>query len=140
MLVIGGRAEQSSSLLEVGADRPVGRVELRVDHRQRALVGARQPRPVGAVAAVGLDHELGPEPMRLAQLEVVLAMVGRHVDEAGAAVGGDEVARQERPRLGIKPAAVVHRVAGDGAGEVRASVFLNYPWINPARPFADFWN
>ena len=58
--------------------------------------------------------------MRLAQVEVVLAVVGRHVDEAGAALGGDEVARQERARLGEEPAEVVHRVAGDGAGEVGA--------------------
>src|SRR5690606_37737726 len=66
------------------------------------------------------DHELGRDAVRLAQLEVVLAVIGRHVDEAGAALGGDELARQERPRLGVKPAEVVHRVAGNGAGEVGA--------------------
>ena len=62
----------------------------------------------------------GVQPVRLAQLEIVLAVVGRHVDEPGAGVGGDEIARQERPRLGEEPAEVVHRVAGDGAGEVGA--------------------
>ena len=62
----------------------------------------------------------GSMPMRLAQLEIVLAMVGRHVDQAGAALGGDELAGQERPRLGEEAAEMVHRVAGDGAGEVGA--------------------
>ena len=79
-----------------------------------------EPGPVLAVLAVGLDREHRVDAVRLAQLEVVLAVVGRHVDEAGAAVGGDEVAGQERPRLGEEPAEVVHRVAGDGAGEVGA--------------------
>ena len=45
-------------------------------------------------------------------------MVGRHVDEAGAGVGGDVVARQERPRLGEEAAEMVHRMAGDRAGEI----------------------
>ena len=58
--------------------------------------------------------------MRLAQREIVLAVIGRHVDEAGAGVGGDEIAGQERARLGEEPAEVVHRVAGDGSGEVGA--------------------
>ncbi len=40
--------------------------------------------------------------------------------EAGAGIGGDEVARQERARPGEKAAEVMHRVAGDGAGEVGA--------------------
>jgi hypothetical protein len=61
-------------------------------------------------------------PCALHSVEVVLAMVGRHVDEAGAAVGGDEIAGQERARGGVEPAEVVHRVAGDGAGKVGAFV------------------
>ena len=73
----------------------------------------------------------GSMPLRLAQLEIVLAMVGRHVDEAGALVGGDEVAGQERPRLGEEAAELVHRVAGDGAGEVGA---FDSPDIVSARP------
>ena len=62
-----------------------------------------------------LDREDRVDAVRLAQLEIVLAMVGRHVDEARALVGGDEVARQERPRLGEEAAELVHRVASDGA-------------------------
>ena len=57
-------------------------------------------------------------PLRLAQLEIILAMVGRHMDQAGAAVGGDEVAGQEGAGPGEEAAEMVHRVAGDGAGEV----------------------
>ena len=45
-------------------------------------------------------------------------MVGRHVDEAGAGVGGDMVAGQEGAGLGEEAAEMVHRVAGDGAGEL----------------------
>ena len=53
--------------------------------------------------------------MRLAQVEVVLAVVRRHVDEAGASIGGDEVAGEERARPREEAAEMVHRVAGDGA-------------------------
>eukprot|EP01035_Chromulina_nebulosa_P035392 gene35391-47566_t len=56
--------------------------------------------------------------MRLAQLEIVLAVIRRHMDETGAGIGGDEVAGQERARLGEEPAQRVHRVAGGGAGEL----------------------
>ncbi len=69
--------------------------------------------------------------MRLAQFEIVLAVVRRHMDESGAAVGGDEIAREEWARLGEEPAEVVHRVAGDGAGEFGA---LNEEFGRP-KPF-----
>ena len=57
--------------------------------------------------------------MRLAQREVILAMIRRHVDKAGAGIGGDEIARQEGAGLGKEAAEVVHWVTGDGAGEGR---------------------
>ena len=114
VLEVGGRGEQRAGLAQVGADRPVGRVELGVDHAALAA----EPQPVGPVEAARIDREHRVDAVRAAQLEIVLAMVGRHVDEARALVGGDEVARQERPRLGEEPAELVHRVAGDGAGEV----------------------
>ena len=69
---------------------PSGRVELVVDD---AALPA-EPQPVGPVLAVAFDREDRVDAVRLAQLEIVLAMVGRHVDEARALVGGDEVARQ----------------------------------------------
>jgi hypothetical protein len=62
----------------------------------------------------------------LAQQEVVLAMVRRHVDKAGAALGGDEIAGEERAGLGEEAAERVHRVAGDGAGEVGAFDLTNW--------------
>jgi hypothetical protein len=57
-------------------------------------------------------------PVRLAQQEIVLAMIRRHVNEAGALIGGDEIAGKERAGLGEEAAEMVHRVAGDRAGEV----------------------
>ena len=67
-----------------------------------------------------VDREHRIDPRRLADQEILLAMVGRHMDEAGAGVGGDMVGGQERPRPREEAAEMVHRVAGDGAGEVGA--------------------
>src|SRR3546814_19541222 len=83
---------------QVGAERAVGGVELGVD--DAAL--AAEPRPVGAVLAVALDREDGVDAVRLAQVEIILAMVGRHMDEAGDAVGGDEIARAEGAGGGVE--------------------------------------
>ena len=116
VLIIRRRREQPARVAQVRTDRPVGGVELGVD--DAAL--AAEPAPVLAILAIPLDREHGVDAVRLAQIEIVLAMVGRHVDEAGAGVGGDELAGQERARLGEEAAEVVHRVAGDGAGEVGA--------------------
>ena len=116
VLEVGARGEQRAGFAQVGADRPVGRVELGVD--DAAL--AAEPQPVGRGNAARIDREHRVDAVGLAQLEIVLAMVRRHVDEAGALVGGDEVAGQERARLGEEAAELVHRVAGDGAGEVGA--------------------
>ena len=76
--------------------------------------------PVGAIEARAVDREHRVDAVRLAQQEVVLAMIGRHMDEAGALIGRDEIAGQERARLGEEPAEMVHRVARDGAGELGA--------------------
>ena len=65
-----------------------------------------------------IDRERGVDAVRLAQQEVVLAMVGGHVDEAGTGVGGDEVAGQEGARLGEEAAEMVHRVAGKRAFQI----------------------
>ena len=110
------RREQRPRLAQVAADRPVARDELLVD--DAAL--PTEPRPVGPVHPRAIDREHRVDAVLLAQQEIVLAMIRRHVDEAGAGIGGDEVAGQERARLGEEPAEVVHRVAGDGAGEVGA--------------------
>ena len=108
VLEVGARGEQRAGLAQVRADRPVGRVELVVDD---AALPA-EPRPVGAVEAARVDREHRVDAVGLAQLEIVLAMVGRHVDEAGALVGGDEVAGQERPRLGEE----ARRACASGGG------------------------
>ena len=99
VLIVGRGGEQGAGLAQVRADRPVGRVELIVD--DAAL--AAEPQPVLAILAVALDREHRIDAVRLAQLEIILAMVGRHMDQAGAAVGGDELAGQEGRGLAKKP-------------------------------------
>ena len=116
MLVIGRSCQQSAHFAQIRTDRAIRRIELGVDDRSLPA----QPRPVFAVLAIAFNRELRVQAIGLAQLEIVLAVVGRHVDEASAAVGGHKVARQQRPRLSKEPAEVVHRVAGDGSGEFGA--------------------
>ena len=116
VLEIRAGREQPARLAQVRADRPVRRVELGVDHAALAA----EPGPVGAILAVILDREDRIDAVRLAEQEIVLAMVRRHMDEAGALIGGDELAGQEGAGLGEEAAEMVHRMAGDGAGEVGA--------------------
>ena len=58
--------------------------------------------------------------MGLAQVEIILAMIGREMDDAGAAIGGYKIAGQHRARFSIEPAEFVHRVAGEGSSEFGA--------------------
>ena len=106
------RGEQRAGLTQVGADRPVRRVELLVD--DRALPA--EPRPILAILAVALHREDRIDAVRLADLEILLAMIGRHVDEASARVGRDVVPWDQRTRFGEEVAELVHWVAGDGSG------------------------
>src|SRR4029079_3823718 len=110
--------EQRSRLAQIRADRAVGRVELGVDDAPLPP----EPQPVGPVEAARIDREDRIDAVGAAQLEIILAMVGHHVDEARALVGGDEVAGEEWPRPGEEPAELVHRVASDRAGEFGAFV------------------
>ena len=125
MFVVGAGREEGTGFAQGGEDGAVGGVELGVDDGAFAA----QPWPVGAVFAVALYREDGGEGqvggaegggVSLAQGKVVLAVVRGHVDEAGAAVGGDEVAGQEMAGRGEEAAEGVHGVAGGGAGEVSA--------------------
>jgi len=120
VLVVCARAQQRARIAQVRADRPVGRVEIGVDDRAAALVVPAQPRPVVAVQPAIVDREDRVDPVFAAQVEIVLAMVGRHVDEAGAAIGGDEVASQHRAERFVEPTELVHGVANLGSGEVGA--------------------
>ena len=104
---------QRARFAKVGADRAVGGIELGVDHRSLTA----EPAPIRAIFAVALDRENGIDAVRLAQVEIILAMIGRHMDEPGAAVGGDEIAGEEGARAREEIAECVHRVAGDGALE-----------------------
>mgnify|MGYP002651516051 CR=1 FL=1 len=104
----------SQLLTQVGADRAVLADEFGVDDAPLPA----EPEPVLAIFAVALDCEDGVDAVRLAEREVVLAMVGRHVDKTRARVGGHEIARKERARLGEESAKGVHRMTGDGSGEL----------------------
>ena len=102
---------------QVLQDRAFTRIELGIDDAAQPA----EPCPVGAILAVGFNGEDRLDADRLAQRKVVLAVVRGHVDEAGAGLGGDEGrAVEEGARLGEEAAELVHRVAGDGSGEVGA--------------------
>ncbi len=49
-------------------------------------------------------------------------MIGGHVDEPGARLGGDVLGGEEGARTSEKAAEMVHRMAGDGAVEVGARI------------------
>ena len=116
VLEIRAGGEQRAGLAQVGADRPLRRIELGVDHAPLAA----EPLPVRPVEAAVVDREHRIDPRRLADQEILLAMVGRHVDEPGTGVGGDMLGREEGTWAGEEAAEMVHRVAGDGSGEVGA--------------------
>ena len=136
VLVVRARAQQAAGFAQVRADRPIRRVEVGVDNRAAALVVTAQPRPVVSIHAAIVDREDRIDPVLAAQVEVVLAMVGRHVDEAGAAIGGDEIARQHRAEGFVEPAEGVHRVADLGSGEVGA--FAAPMLVDRGEPHARF--
>jgi len=110
--VIRAGREQCARFAQVGADRAIRRVELGVDDAHAPLIRAAQPRPVVAITPVVHHRKDGVDACRFAQVEVVLAVIGRHVDEACA-------------RGGVEPAEMVHRVAGLGTREQAAT---NPPW------------
>ena len=68
---------------------------------------------IGAVAADGLRHL---DAVAHAELVVVRAVAGRDMDEAGAVLGGDEIAGQQR-HVELIAAGRRKRMRGDGAGE-----------------------
>src|SRR3546814_18157759 len=88
--------KQRACRLQVLQDRPFNRIELVVDDAPLAA----EPPPVLAIAANGLDNELGPDSVGLAQLEVGVALFGRLRDPAVASVGGDAQAGGEGGGLG----------------------------------------
>jgi hypothetical protein len=59
------------------------------------------------------------------------------VDEPCALIGGDEIARQERPRLGEEAAEMVHRMAGKGASKLRAFPGPVDDVVRNAKPLAN---
>ena len=115
-------AQQRPGSAQVGADRTIRAVEFGVD--DAALAG--EPFPVVAVEAGIIDGEDRVDAQLLAGDEIFLAMVGGHMDEAGARVGGDMIGGQERTRAREEAAERVHRVAGDGACERGA---FDPPWL-----------
>ena len=116
MREIIARREQRADAAQVRTERPLGGDELLVDHRSLPT----EPRPIGAIHARAIDREDRLDAILLAQQEIVLAVVRGHMDEPGARLGGDEIARQERAGLGEEPAERVHRMARGGTFELRA--------------------
>src|SRR3546814_11357713 len=96
VLEILARGEEGAGVAQVRADRAVGRVELLVDDRSLAA----EPEPVLAIAPVILDREDGVDAVRLAKPEIVLAMVGRPVNQAAPRLGGDEIAGEATAEIG----------------------------------------
>ena len=114
VLEVRACGEQHSGLAQVRADRAIGSIELGVDNR--ALPA--EPKPVGSVEAARVNREHRINAIGAAQFEIVLAMVGRHVDQPGALVRGDETAGKERTRLVEETAELAHRMAGNRTGEL----------------------
>ena len=116
VLEVGARGEQRAGLAQVRADRPVGRVELVVD--DAAL--AAEPQPVGPVEAARSTAKTGSMPFALHSSKSSSpwsgAMWTRPVPWS---VVTKSPGRNGRG-LAKKPAELVHRVAGDGAGELGA--------------------
>ena len=99
------RASSVAGLGQRRADR-IGRL---VD-----VVAGEQRHP-GVERAVVAHRFRDFQPVGAAEDEVVLAMAGRDVDEAGAGLGGDEIGQQQRRVLLVAPAA--QRMGADDAGQ-----------------------
>ena len=110
MLVIRRRRDQPASRVQRGAYGAIRRVELGIDD----AAFTAEPEPISAIFAVAFDREHRVDSVCLAQVKVILAMIGRHMDEAGAAVSGDEVACEHWARFRKETAEMVHWVADDG--------------------------
>ena len=79
-----------------------------------------QPEPIGAIFAVALNREHRFNAIGLTQVEIILAMVRCHVDEARAAVSGDKIAREHWPGFREETAEFMHWVADHCSGKVGA--------------------
>ena len=74
-----------------GADRIGGFVDMHAGEQRHGGV-------VGAVALHGIRHR---DAVGAAEEEIILAMAGRHMHDAGAGLGGDEIAQHHRHVEGI---------------------------------------
>ena len=101
-------AGEQRAMLDQGRDHRLGRLE----HVQALEAG--HLRGVGAVLGHRVRHL---EAVACTQLEIVLAVAGGDVDEAGALLGGDEVAGQQRHGEAVAAGMAGQRMAGDAAGE-----------------------
>ena len=102
--------QQRAGLGQRGADRVGGLVD----------VHAGEQRHPGIERAVVADRLRDFQVVAAAEVEVLLAVAGGDVDEAGAGLGGDEVAEQQRRVLLV--AAAAQRVGADRAVQRAALV------------------
>ena len=83
--------EQRACFAQVIANWAIGRINLGIDDRAyAAAIFGLGPSPIGAIPPIALHREHRVDTIGLAQREVILAMVGRHMDEPGARIGRDE--------------------------------------------------
>ena len=105
VLVIRRRREQAAAFVQRFADGAIRCVKFGVD--DAALTA--QPSPIRTIFAIGFDRKDRINAVRLAQVEIILTMVRGHVDEASAAFGGNEIAREHWAGFGKKGNAVFKR-------------------------------
>ena len=118
MLKISRRCNQTAALAQIRANRTIGRVELGIDHTPLPT----KPGPVFAILAIGHNCENRIDPIGLAQDEIILTMIRRHMDKPGACIGCDEITGQKWTGFGVKSAKMVHGVTGDGSGELASAI------------------
>ncbi len=89
----GAARQQSAGRVDCGDDRRVGVARLAVRPIDRAAGKQRHLRQIDPIGADGIRHR---QIVRLTELEVIGAMTGGDVDEAGALVALDEIGGQQR--------------------------------------------
>ncbi len=103
------RAVASRKSVQIG---PSGALNLALMTLRLRFLSRARPSPVITKTAIGLNGEHRIDSVGLAQFEIVLAVVGRHMDEARALVGSDKIAWQGGGEALRRTPPHAHRVVG----------------------------